>query len=800
MTSRDMTNAISSPALEDGATRSDSPDGPMTDLFGQPVAPVHRSVSPESRRNALSAKARVLSGALEELASQYALTANTLGLPMPATYGRKFGDSQLNLDLDAYSESRLTQWEHSRGSPLYQHHLKYSATPLGAEGLPASSVGAPHIRQRLWWVADAKRNQRKTRRPPDQFRECSAPEGVGAHAESGRRSAVGGVADAEGQRQQSGPKDDGFDIERMESERGKQVKPAACGEDDRLDDTPSARCEPKGRGKPEEPQGRGRVPGVGCEDGGLGNTDESGSQGRRERSDEYADQQSPWAAGEFIACDDDKARPVEPGIFPLADGLPEALDGGGTIPRIGVIRGAGNAIVPKCAAEFIRTRPDVRGCEMTVRIMIGDALSQLAELPDESVHCVMTSPPYWGLRAYKGDDGMIGLEPTFDAHLENLVAVFREVRRVLRSDGTLWLNYGDAYASGTKGSGGDTDWQSGGRSAGGTGGSRERSFMDEPFKLNHGLKPKDLMMMPARVAWALQTDGVPDPAALRAIQRATEILIDEYDGSPPARVMNALDRLDAEYAEAKGRSWWLRSEICWHKSNPMPESCRDRPTSAHEKLFLLSKSAKYFYDADAVRTPSTGVPKMPDNWDTGPGAHGAVHRTGREKGKQRAMTKDEQQSGGANLRNVWKIATHSFSEAHFATFPPALVEPCIKAGTSTHGVCEKCAAPWVRDGERILATSRRTERMNLDRNDAGTGDFRGAGFQTTSWAPSCQCKVRPTVPATVLDPFGGAGTVGLVAERLGRDSIIIEISPDYAAMAKRRILDDAPLLANVALE
>ena len=233
---------------------------------------------------------------------------------------------------------------------------------VGAEGLPASSVGAPHIRQRLWWVADAKRNQRKTRRPPDQFRECSAPEGVRAHAESGRRSAVGG-----------------------------------------LDDTPSARCEPKGRGKPEEPQGRGCLLGVGCEDGGvadsdgshtefiarnrpgpdgtegrrpsggvtgrrqvsggLGNTDESGSQGRHDRSDANAGQQYPWAAGEFIACDDDKARPVEPGIFPLADGLPEALDGGGTIPRIGVIRGAGNAIVPECAAGFIRAWADVRGAK-----------------------------------------------------------------------------------------------------------------------------------------------------------------------------------------------------------------------------------------------------------------------------------------------------------------------------------------------------------------------------------------------------------------------------------------------------
>ena len=429
---------------------------------------------------------------------------------------------------------------------------------------------------------------------------------------------------------------------------------------------------------------------------------------------------------------------------------------------------------------------------MTVRIMIGDALSQLAELPDGSVHCVMTSPPYWGLRAYKGDDSMIGLEPTFDAHLENLVAVFREVRRVLRSDGVCFLNYGDAYTSG-----GRATYRSG---VSDNKGHQIQNDMPRPDTPS-GLKPKDLMMMPARVAMALQADGVPDHAALRAIQRAAEILIDEYDGSPPAKVMNALDRLDAEYAEAKGSSWWLRSEIIWHKPNPMPESCRDRPTSAHEKLFLLSKSAKYFYDADAVRTPSTGVPKMPDNWDTGPGAHGSVHRTGREKGKQRAMTKDEQQSGGANLRNVWKIPTHSFSEAHFATFPPALVEPCIKAGTSAHGVCEKCGAPWVRDVNKVLVTDGDRKAMAMrndgDPSDAGRNRLNDGHLpgsqrtETTGWSPSCQCKVRPTVPATCLDPFAGAGTVGIVADRLQRDAILIEISPDYAKMAQRRIEADA---------
>ena len=252
---------------------------------------------------------------------------------------------------------------------------------------------------------------------------------------------------------------------------------------------------------------------------------------------------------------------------------------------------------------------------MSVRILVGDCLDRLQTLPEESVHCVVTSPPYWGLRDY-GVEGAIGLEPTLQEHLEMIVTVFREVRRVLRKDGTLWLNYGDCYHNGDSLS---------------------------------GLKPKDLVMMPARAALALQADG-----------------------------------------------WWLRSEIVWHKPNPMPESVRDRPTSAHEKLFLLTKAARYFYDAEAVRTKTD-----------------------------------------ANLRNVWTIPTHAYPDAHFATFPPKLVEPCIKAGCPVGGV--------------------------------------------------------------VLDPFGGSGTVGLIASRLGRDAILIELNPEYAEMAERRIHGDAPLLADVGV-
>ena len=164
-------------------------------------------------------------------------------------------------------------------------------------------------------------------------------------------------------------------------------------------------------------------------------------------------------------------------------------------------------------------------------ILIGDALERLRGLPDESVHCVVTSPPYWGLRSYEGGERMIGLEPTFDEHLERLVEVFREVRRVLRSDGTVWLNYGDAYASGMR-SAYATDRKYGGA----------RAHESRPPTMD-GLKPKDLMLMPARVALALQSDG-----------------------------------------------WWVRSRIVWHKPNPMPESVDDRPTSAHEDLYLLTKS------------------------------------------------------------------------------------------------------------------------------------------------------------------------------------------------------------------
>ena len=323
-------------------------------------------------------------------------------------------------------------------------------------------------------------------------------------------------------------------------------------------------------------------------------------------------------------------------------------------------------------------------------------------LADGSVHCVVTSPPYWGLRAYGGDPGMLGLEPTFDEHLGNLVEGFREVRRVLRDDGTLWLNYGDKYNAGTNS-------------------SRPKpikevdvGYWTNPhtgMRVNADFcKTKDLMMMPARVAMALQADA-----------------------------------------------WWLRSEIVWHKPNPMPESVTDRPTSSHEKVFLLTKKPRYFYDAVAVREKTNRDSKA------------RYERNSTEDGSReyKMGSPPTGNPSGANLRNVWKIPTHGYPGAHFATFPPALAKRCILAGTSAHGVCEGCGAPWVRQVEMThkdngegkaskmaLASEKRAFRKSVDQT-----------VKTTGWLPSCTCDAG-RVPATVFDPFGGSGTVAEVSTGL----------------------------------
>lgn len=363
------------------------------------------------------------------------------------------------------------------------------------------------------------------------------------------------------------------------------------------------------------------------------------------------------------------------------------------------------------------------------RIYVGDCLEIMHGWPDRFVQTVVTSPPYWGLRDY-GMAGQIGLEETPVAYVIKMVDVFREVRRLLKDDGTLWLNLGDSYTSG-------------GRNTHGTRVGCKQETNGGSMSMQHirpglpsGLKPKDMVGMPWRVAFALQADG-----------------------------------------------WYLRSDIIWSKPNPMPESVTDRPTKAHEYLFLLAKSERYSYDAAAIKEPAiyriderpfgdaggnrhgdegrmykppstNGKHKVPSGWDNGSGGH--TKKMGRYKtlpegqakiravrDKQRGyptrrhqgfndrwdeMEKAEQCSGMRNRRSVWTVATSPFPDAHFATYPPQLIKPCILAGSRSEDV--------------------------------------------------------------VFDPFMGAGTTALVAAAYGRRFLGVELNPEYAALAGRRITDE----------
>lgn len=340
---------------------------------------------------------------------------------------------------------------------------------------------------------------------------------------------------------------------------------------------------------------------------------------------------------------------------------------------------------------------------MSVSILIGDCRARLKELPDESVHACVTSPPYFGLRDY-GITGQIGLEQTPEEFVAELVEVFREVRRVLRNDGTLWLNLGDSYAGSGKG-----QWNGG---AADPKNNKTRGMKLETQRPSAiGLKPKDLIGIPWRVAFALQADG-----------------------------------------------WYLRQDIIWSKPNPMPESVTDRFTKSHEYIFLFSKSAQYYFDQEAIleEASASSFARLSHNIDQQKGSARA-HDGGKINGNMKAVSRSKDTVTSArsvdsrphslskfeadnarnypvrNKRSVWTVTTQPFKQAHFATFPPALIEPCILAGCPEGG--------------------------------------------------------------TVLDPFGGAGTTGLVADRLGRSALLIELNPEYADIAERRIHGDSPLFS-----
>ncbi|KKN77599.1 hypothetical protein LCGC14_0358740 [marine sediment metagenome] len=409
---------------------------------------------------------------------------------------------------------------------------------------------------------------------------------------------------------------------------------------------------------------------------------------------------------------------------------------------------------------------------MKVDTIICHDITKGIPLPDKSVQCVVTSPPYWGLRDY-GVAGQLGLEKTPEEYIERMVGVFRHVWRVLRDDGTCWVNMGDTYAmSSMHGKGDITNF------------TREDSTAKEGVKAweggisrkfnsakASGLKPKDLCMMPARLAIALQADG-----------------------------------------------WYLRSDIIWAKPNPMPESVTDRPTKSHEHLFLLTKKPKYFYDADAVREESEGVWNSSKDWAARADMTAPEIEKGVDLDKQRTRGfgthHPDIDRSGRNKRDVWTIPTQSFPEAHFATFPEKLVEPCIKAGTSEKGCCPECGSPWVRVVEKKPATMNiriRDSKKDTLKDKSGLGENQATqseidnygpeqmGQSTTiGWKPTCKClddcpfspskgEHRGPIPCTVYDPFGGAMTTCLVAYKLNRHYVATELSAEYIEMGRKRL-------------
>ena len=484
----------------------------------------------------------------------------------------------------------------------------------------------------------------------------------------------------------------------------------------------------------------------------------------------------------------------------------------------------------------------------TWEVIEGDCLEVLRGLPDGSVDCCITSPPYWGLRDY-GVDGQLGLEQTPEEYVAGLVAVFGEVRRVLAAHGTVWLNLGDSYAA-------NRSYQVPDSKHIDVGNSMSMSANDI------GLKPKDLVGIPWRVAFALQADG-----------------------------------------------WYLRSDIIWAKPNPMPESVTDRPTKAHEYVFLLAKQARYYYDADAVKEPLAEATIEDLARRKNPGQHDGLTKFGKGEGLGAGPRVSD--TSGRNKRSVWSIATQPFSEAHFATFPPALVEPMVRAGCPAQ-VCSECGKPWERVVERTATNHKARQDRQIATGGAINGgvgmNFADVDRQTIGFAPTCACGTNlppnsweiiaspladgpvgdpslvtgragynrerrdgegqrpitrfeqrsyaeqlkqsthradmeaeagpafahylrvdtsgarpvpeallaawldrgwlqevqvpefnptPTRPGTVLDPFAGSGTTGLVALREGRNFIGIELNPEYADMARRRIGQaQSPLFAD----
>ncbi len=411
------------------------------------------------------------------------------------------------------------------------------------------------------------------------------------------------------------------------------------------------------------------------------------------------------------------------------------------------------------------------------RLYNGDC-RDMSALEDDSVQCVVTSPPYWGLRKYAGVPDLVwggdpdcdhqwgsdilgdtradafkdwgnegsgrdaphvavsqgafcqcgawrgsyGLEPTPEMYVDHTIEVLREVRRVLRDDGVVFWNIADRRPH-------DTKW------GGSTGGKHVAALHGKTgigrAKTVSGIKPKDMALIPFRVALAAQADG-----------------------------------------------WYVRSDIIWAKSNPMPESVRDRPTSSHEYIFMLTKSARYYWDAEAVRERSVEPERVRED-----NIGGASWEERQQHSEGGVFTG----SGGRNVRSVWSFPSQPYPDAHFATFPEALPERCIKAATPELGCCEKCGAPWERVIERTGHVNKREPAHAPNSEPTKTDSTGWAPLTRTNgaWRPTCQCNAGK-VPSTVLDPFAGSGTTLKVAAVLGRHADGYELSPEYCELAVKR--------------
>ncbi len=495
-------------------------------------------------------------------------------------------------------------------------------------------------------------------------------------------------------------------------------------------------------------------------------------------------------------------------------------------------------------------------------VLEGDALATLRTLPDECVQMCVTSPPYWGLRSYNtapqvwggsplcahewnteryyregGNStsstlafsapgpanaarlketrwrkdtrcalcgawrGELGGEPDPDLFVAHLVEVFREVRRVLRSDGVCFLNMGDSYAGswgnyapgGIKGTqrerhDGGERWE---RKAYGDTQWKPPAAALERKGAHASIKNKDLCLVPFRLALALQGHVVLPVAEIAlldaAIARRDWAWLDTWRAAK------------AFWAEMAAQGWWVRNDLIWSKPAPMPESITDRCSRSHEYLFHLAKSERYFWDADAIREPFADERMGRDGSQLGR----VRNRGGRQDGFAKPNGIDPSANGGRNARTVWTIATEPYPAAHFAVFPEALAERCLRAGSSPHA-CEHCGAPWQRLTTHTTTfeggsgrTGRSAESMNAAgkwRNGGALGNKnlkRGPTLHsvTVGWEPTCACPYNTGAGhCLVLDPFGGSGTVGVVAQRLERDYLLIELQPKYARMARRRIL------------